>query len=158
MGLTIDDAVALLDRSASDGLGEVALAGTGRSEVEQVARNLLDAGDGFLLGKRYLILDRDPLHTREFRAAMKRGGVDVLRLPRSSPNLNAYAERFVLSIRSECLDRIVPLGEAHLQRNPSTSGVAGGVAEVRVPWQAGPGRRRGGGRERRRLEGGGRGA
>ena len=43
--------------------------------MEQVARNLLDAGDGFLLGKRYLILDRDPLYTSEFRAAMKRGGV-----------------------------------------------------------------------------------
>jgi putative transposase len=67
--------------------------------------------------KRYLILDRDPLYTREFWAAMMRGGVEVLRLPPSSPNLNAYAERFVLSIRSECLDRIVPLGEAHLRRS-----------------------------------------
>ena len=65
--------------------------------MEQVARNLLDTGDGFLEGKRYLILDRDPLYTREFRVAMKRGGVEVLRLPPSSPNLNAYAERFVLS-------------------------------------------------------------
>ena len=45
---------------------------------------------------------------------MKRG-VEVLRLPPSSPNLNAYAESFVLSIRSECLNRIVPLGEAHLR-------------------------------------------
>ncbi len=87
--------------------------------MEQVARNLLDAGDGFLLGKRYLILDRDPLYTREFRTAMKRGGLEVLRLPPSSPNLNAYAERFVLTIRSECLDRIVPLGEAHLRRSIS---------------------------------------
>jgi putative transposase len=43
--------------------------------MEQAARKLLDAGDGFLLGKRYLILDRDPLYTREFRAAMKTGGV-----------------------------------------------------------------------------------
>jgi transposase InsO family protein len=85
--------------------------------MEQVARNLLDAADGFLVGKRYLIIDRDPLYTREFREAMKRGGVGVLRLPPSSPNLNAYAERFVLSIRSECLDRIVPLGEAHLRRS-----------------------------------------
>ena len=85
----------------------------------QMARNLLDAGDGFLLGKRHLIIDRDPLYKSEFRAAMKRGGVEVLRLPPSSPNLNAFAERFVLSIRSECLDRIVPLGEAHLRRSVS---------------------------------------
>ena len=84
--------------------------------MEQVGRNLLDAGDRFLLGKRYLILDRDPLYTREFRTAMKRAGVEVLQLPPRSPNLNAYAERFVLSIRSECLDRIVPLGEKHLRR------------------------------------------
>ena len=41
--------------------------------MEQVARNLLDAADGFLAGKRYLILDRDPLYTQEFRAAMKAG-------------------------------------------------------------------------------------
>jgi putative transposase len=87
------------------------------SWMEQVARNLLDAADGFLLGKKILILDRDPLYTHEFRAAMKRGGVEVLRP--SSPNLNAYAERFVLSIRSECLDRIVPLGEAHLRQSVS---------------------------------------
>ena len=62
-------------------------------------------------------VNRDPLYTREFRAAMERGGVEALRLPPSSPNLNAYAERFVLSIRTECLDRIVPLGEAHLRRS-----------------------------------------
>ena len=52
---------------------------------------------------------------REFRAALKQGGVQVVRLPPRSPNLNAYAEGFVLSIRSECLDRVVPLGEAHLR-------------------------------------------
>jgi transposase InsO family protein len=101
----------------------VEIAGISRSPdgvwMEQVARNLLDTEDGFLLGKRYLILDRDPLYTGEFRAAMKRGGVEVLRLPPSSPNLNAFAERFVLSIRSECLDRIVPLSEAHLRRSIS---------------------------------------
>ena len=87
--------------------------------MDQMARNLLDAADGFLLGKRYLILDRDPLYTKEFRAMLRRGGVKVIRLPPSSPNLNAYAERFVLSIRTECLDRIVPLGEAHLRRSIS---------------------------------------
>ena len=56
------------------------------------------------------------MYTAEFRAALKRGGVNVVRLPAQSPDLNAFAERFVLSIKSECLDRIVPLGEAHLRR------------------------------------------
>ena len=81
----------------------------------QVARNLTDAEDGFLLGKRHLVLDRDPLYTAAFRKLLKGSGVKVLRLPARSPNLNAYLERFVLSIKSECLDRIVPLGEAHLR-------------------------------------------
>ena len=79
--------------------------------MKQMARNLLDSGDGFLRGKRYLILDRDPLYTKEFRQMLGGAGVKPLLLPARSPNLNAYAERFVLSIKSECLDRIVPLGE-----------------------------------------------
>ena len=41
--------------------------------------------------------------------------MNVVRLPSRSPNLNAYAERFVLSIKSECLNRLVPLGENHLR-------------------------------------------
>ena len=86
--------------------------------MEQVAGNLLDAGDGFLLGRKYLIIDRDPLYTREFRSAMERCGVKILRLPPSSPNLNAFAERFVLSIKSECLAKMVPLGEVHLRACP----------------------------------------
>ena len=84
--------------------------------MKQMARNLLDADDGFLRGKRYLILDRDPLYTKEFRQMLRGAGVKPLLLPARSPNLNAYAERFVLSIKSECLDRIVPLGEGHLRR------------------------------------------
>jgi transposase InsO family protein len=84
--------------------------------MDQIARNLLDFEDGFLLVKRYLLLDRDPLYTEAFRAALEHGGVKVIRLPPRSPDLNAFAERFVLSIRSECLDRIVPLGERHLRR------------------------------------------
>jgi len=84
--------------------------------MDQMARNLLDAVDGFLLGKRYLLVDRDPLYAREFREVLTRAGTKVVRLPARSPNLNAFAERFVLSIRSECLDRIIPLGERHLRR------------------------------------------
>jgi transposase InsO family protein len=84
--------------------------------MEQIGRNLLDADDGFLKGKRYLIVDRDPLYTARWQAMLKGAGVKVVKLPPRSPDLNAFAERFVLSIRSECLDRIVPLGEWHLRR------------------------------------------
>ena len=83
--------------------------------MEQIARNLTDPEDGFLRGVRYLILDRDPLYTGAFRKMLKDSGVEVLRLPARSPNLNSYAERFVLSAKSECLGRIVPLSERHLR-------------------------------------------
>ena len=65
----------------------------------QVARNLTDPVDGFLLGKRFLILDRDKKFTAEFRASIEDAGTDVIRLPYRSPNSNAYVERFVLSIK-----------------------------------------------------------
>src|SRR3546814_21080336 len=50
-----------------------------------------------------------------FRQSLERGGVKPVRLPPRSPNLNAFAERFVLSIKSECLDNLVLLGERHLR-------------------------------------------
>ena len=62
-----------------------------------------------------MIHDRDPLYTAEFRAILEQRGVKTVRLPAKSPNLNAYAERFVRSIKEECLARIVPLGETHLR-------------------------------------------
>jgi hypothetical protein len=80
----------------------------------QVARNLLDIVDGFLSGTRFLLLDRDPLYTSQFQALLSSAGVTPIRLPPSSP-LNAYAERFVRSIKSECLDKLVLLGENHLR-------------------------------------------
>ena len=78
--------------------------------MNQIARNLTDAVDGFLRGKRYLIHERDPLFTHDFRHLLRAAGVRSLRLPPHSPNLNAYAERFVRSIKSECLSKLVPLG------------------------------------------------
>src|SRR4029453_4265648 len=83
--------------------------------MTQVARNLTDAEDGFLRGMKYLILDRDPLYTTAFRDLLRGSGVKPLILPTRSPNLNAFAERFVKSVKSECLSRIVPLGEQHLR-------------------------------------------
>ena len=84
--------------------------------MEQAARNLIDDFTGFLRGKRFLIHDRDPLFTEGFLEILGWGGVRSVRLPPRSPNLNAYAERFVLSIKSECLNRLVLLGEQHLRR------------------------------------------
>ena len=66
-------------------------------------------------GARYLIHDRDPLFTDAFRDLLKVSGVKTVKLPARSPDLNAYAERFVLSIKSECLAQIIPLSERHLR-------------------------------------------
>ena len=84
--------------------------------MKQVARNLTDVDDGFLRQARYLIHDRDPLFTEGVREILMSSGVETLKLPARSPNLNAYAERFVRSIKSECLARIIPLGEHHLRQ------------------------------------------
>jgi transposase InsO family protein len=83
--------------------------------MSQVARNLTDCEDGFLNGTHYLIHDRDPLFTASFREVLKSSGVETVKLPTRSANLNAYAERFVRSIKSECLAQIIPLGERHLR-------------------------------------------
>ena len=84
--------------------------------MTQIARNLTDGVDGFLVGKKYLIHDRDPLFTQEFRETLGATGVGVVRLPVRSPNLNAYAERFVRSIKESCLDRMILFGEPSLRR------------------------------------------
>src|ERR1700688_2071593 len=81
----------------------------------EVARNLTDAVDGVLLGKRYLILDRDTKYSASFRNLIKGSGTEVIRLPPLSPNLNAYAERFVRSIKEECLDRMIFVGQDSLR-------------------------------------------
>ena len=80
-----------------------------------MARNLTDPFDGFLLDIQYLIMDRDPLFSACFRDMFDDSGTKPVRLPARSPNLNAFAERFVLSIKTECLNKIIPLGEKHLR-------------------------------------------
>jgi len=84
--------------------------------MKQMARNLTDVGDGFLLNSRYLIVDRDTKYTKEFRDHLDREGVKPVRCPARAPNCNAFAERFVRSIKEECLDRIILFGEASLRR------------------------------------------
>ncbi len=85
------------------------------SWMKQMVRNLTDPVDGFLRDTRYLIMDRDPLFNACFRNMLKDSGTKPVRLPARSPNLNAFAERFVLSIKSECLNKIIPLGEKYLR-------------------------------------------
>ena len=81
----------------------------------QIGRNLTDAVDGILKCKRYLIHDRDPLFTTEFLSTLADVGVKSVKLPPRSPNLNAYAERFVRTIKESCLERMILFGEESLR-------------------------------------------
>ena len=83
--------------------------------MEQMARNLTDGFDGFLRQTHHLIHDRDPLYTKAFGEILRGSGVEPIRLPARSPNLNAYAERFVRSIKEERLSRVVLISEQHLR-------------------------------------------
>ena len=71
---------------------------------------------GFLESRRYLIHDRDTKFTDSFREIIKSNHVEPLKLPARSPNLNAYAERWVKSVKDECLSKLVLFGEASLRR------------------------------------------
>jgi putative transposase len=82
--------------------------------MQQCARQLTDPFDGFLLGKRYLLHDRDTKFTQAFDGLLKASGVESVVLPPRSPNLNAHCERFVRSIKEEALERMVMLGERAL--------------------------------------------
>jgi transposase InsO family protein len=84
--------------------------------MSQIGRNVTDAMEGVLRGKRYLIHDRDPLFTWEFLGLLEGIGVVSVPLPPRSPNLNAYAERFVRSIKESCLERMIWFGEEALRK------------------------------------------
>jgi transposase InsO family protein len=84
--------------------------------MSQIARNPTVAGDGFLTAKRLLIHDRDPRFTLAFHETLAVVDVQAVRLPPRSPNLNAYAERFVRTVKDSCLDQIIFVGEASLRR------------------------------------------
>jgi putative transposase len=82
----------------------------------QMARNATDESAGCLIGQRYLLHDRDVKFCAEFRDVLRSGGVRPLRLPARSPNLNAFAERWVRSVKDECLSKLILVGEASLRR------------------------------------------
>ena len=70
--------------------------------MSQIGRNMTDAVDGILNGKRYLIHDRDPLFTAGFVQILAASGIESVKLPLHSPNLNAHAERFVRTVKESC--------------------------------------------------------
>ena len=86
------------------------------SWMKQIARNVTMEGWGFLSCCRYLIHDRDSKFCNSFCRMIKSGGVEPLKLPPQSPNLNAFSERWILSIKSECISGLLFFGEESLRR------------------------------------------
>ena len=84
--------------------------------MEQQARNATMRGWGFLRGCRYLLHDRDTKFCQSFRQLIESGSVETIRLPARSPNLNSFAERWVRSVKEECLSKIILFGERSLRR------------------------------------------
>ena len=88
----------------------------GQEWMEQQARNATMQGWGFLRGCRYLLHDRGTKFCRSFRELIESGGVETIRLPARSPNLNSFAERWVRSVKEECLSKLILFGESSLRR------------------------------------------
>lgn len=88
--------------------------------MKQIARQLSDPFTGFLKGKRYLIHDRDPLFTQAFSEILEAGGIKTVKISPKSPNMNPFAERFVRSIKHECLNKMLIFDENHLRYLVST--------------------------------------
>src|SRR5260370_41368614 len=88
-----------------------------QSWMKQIARNVTMEDCGALRDCRYLLHDRDTKFTRSFRAIIVSGRVEPLALPARSPHLNAYAERWVRSIKEECLSKVILFGERSLRRD-----------------------------------------
>src|SRR5215831_4256683 len=98
----------------------VSLAGITRHPTQewmtQMACNGVDDESGYLRRHRYVLHDRDSKFCADFRKTLATGGVKCLRLPPRSPNLNAFAERWVRSVKSECLSHFILFGEGSLRR------------------------------------------
>jgi hypothetical protein len=84
--------------------------------MQQMARNITDESSGVLSSRRYLIHDRDAKFCESFRSTLVAGGVGPWKLPPRSPNLNAFAERWVRSIKRKCLSRRILIGDQSLRR------------------------------------------
>ena len=83
--------------------------------TKQIARNMCDMWDGFMLGKRYLIHDRDTLFHRRFDMIFESIGVKIKKLPPFSPQMNSRMENFIRAIKIECLDKMIFTSAAQLR-------------------------------------------
>jgi hypothetical protein len=81
-----------------------------------MVRTMTAPDDGLLVRHRLLICDRDTKWSAPVRARLAEAGIRVVQTPLQAPNANAYAERFVRSIKQECLNRVIPFGDRHLRR------------------------------------------
>jgi putative transposase len=84
--------------------------------MKHIARCATQEAWGYLSPSRYVLHDRDNKFCDSFRATLAAGGVKTIPLPARSPNLNAFAERWVRSVKSECLSKLILLGEDSLSR------------------------------------------
>ena len=116
--------------------------------MAQIARNLTDYEDGFLNGKRFLIIDRDAKFSPRFKSVLSGYGIEILLTAYMAPNMNAYAERFVKWIKSECLDKMIFLGRespiraiseyaAHYHEERSHQGIGNDLISGAAPQDAG---------------------
>ena len=83
--------------------------------MKQLGRNLTDPFNGFLKDKKYVVRDRDPLYTEAFIKILRAGGVKAIKSMPMAPNFSPFVERFIRSIKYECLDRMLIFGESHLR-------------------------------------------
>ena len=116
--------------------------------MEQIARNLTDCQDGFLTPKRFLIIDRDALFSARFKEIISSSSIEILLTAYRAPNMNAFAERFVRSIKSECLSQMVFVGQgsldravaefvAHYHDEPSHQGIGNEIISGAMPKRIG---------------------
>jgi transposase InsO family protein len=84
--------------------------------VTQQARNVTSDFADEEIPARFLVRDRDTKYVASFDEVFKAEGTEILRTPFRTPNANAFAERFVRTVRSECLDHLLVVNEAHLER------------------------------------------
>jgi len=115
-GLVTSDTVFVIDLASRRGQILGATPHPNEVFMRQVGRTLTTPEDGLLQDHRVLLYDRDGKWSGDFGRLLEDAGTRVVQTPYQGPNANAYAERFVRSIKKECLDRIIPLGERHVRR------------------------------------------